>query len=283
MTALLSPRVRRTVGLLLAVVMITSVVAGGAVVAATATGEQDEGDASVRIVHASPDAPDVDVSIDDETVLEDVSFGTVSDYLDLSEGTHTVTVTLSDDPEEVVYEDEFEVEAGESYTAAATGEVTEDAETSFEPVVLSDNATEPADDEAAVRLAHFSPDAPAVDVTVEESGDVLFEDVSFREATEYATVPEGDYTLEVRPATEDNDGDVVATFDVTAEGGTAYTAFAVGYVDTEAAGVDAPFDLAVGTDMTADSDEDDEEDDDDETETESDEETETPTETPSDD
>jgi hypothetical protein len=82
-----------------------------------------------------------------------------------------------------------------------------------------------------VRLFHGSPDAPAVDVTVESSGDVLFDGVAFGETTDYASVPPGSYTLEVRPDTEDGTGDAVATFDLTVEGGVAYSALAVGYVD----------------------------------------------------
>jgi hypothetical protein len=44
-------------------------------------------------------------------------------------------------------------------------------------------------------------------------------------------VPGGDYTLEVRPETENNHGEVVAEFDVSVEGGTAYSTFATGYVE----------------------------------------------------
>jgi hypothetical protein len=46
---------------------------------------------------------------------------------------------------------------------------------------------------------HASPDAPAVDIAV-TGGQVLFPNVSFRTASEYAQVPAGSYNLEVRPA-----------------------------------------------------------------------------------
>src|SRR5918997_4449897 len=52
-------------------------------------------EAFVRVVHASPDAPNVDVWVDGETVLTDVPFTAVSDYLSLSAGTYNVQVSAT--------------------------------------------------------------------------------------------------------------------------------------------------------------------------------------------
>jgi hypothetical protein len=48
-----------------------------------------------------------------------------------------------------------------------------------------------------VRFVHLSPDAPAVDVAV-KNGPVLFENVSFRQGSDYLLIPTGTYDLEVR-------------------------------------------------------------------------------------
>ncbi|MFC6725106.1 DUF4397 domain-containing protein, partial [Halobium palmae] len=61
-------------------------------------------------------------------------------------------------------------------------------------------------------------------------------------------VPAGDYTLDVRGDTDGNDGDVAASFDVTVEGGSAYSAFAVGYLTPDDEPTDAGFDLVVAQD-----------------------------------
>ncbi len=42
----------------------------------------------VRVIHASPDAPDVDVFVDGEAALEGVAFTDVSNYLEVPAGTH---------------------------------------------------------------------------------------------------------------------------------------------------------------------------------------------------
>src|SRR5215208_1806650 len=47
-----------------------------------------QGNALVRVVHASPDAPAVDVYVDGNKVLSNVPFFTASDYLPLPAGEH---------------------------------------------------------------------------------------------------------------------------------------------------------------------------------------------------
>jgi len=206
--------------------------------------EEETSMANLRVAHLSPDAPNVDVYVDGDAVLEDVPYRSVSDYMELETGTYEVMITAAGDQDTVVFDDELEVPEGD-FTVAALGEIAEENQP-FAPVVLEDDLSDPGE-MARVRLVHASPDAPAVDVTVHESGDALFEDVAFGEAAA-AEVPAGSYTLEVRPATENNDGDVVATFDVELMAGTVYSAFAVGYLVPDEAPADAPFDLEVVVD-----------------------------------
>ncbi len=51
---------------------------------------------------------------------------------------------------------------------------------------------------ARVRFAHFSPNAPAVDITL-PNGTVLFRNVPYKAVTDYIRVAPGTYTLQVRP------------------------------------------------------------------------------------
>ncbi|WP_425461900.1 DUF4397 domain-containing protein [Natronosalvus hydrolyticus] len=203
--------------------------------------EDDATDADVRVAHLSPDAANVDIWIDGEAVLEDVPFRAVSEYLELPTGTYEVAIAAAGEPDTVVFEEDLEILEG-AFTVAALGELSEENQP-FAPDVFADDVSDPGD-EARVRLVHASPDAPAVDVTVGDGDTVLYEDVAFGE-TASVEVPAGSYTLEVRPATADNDGDVVATFDVEPAAGNVYTAFAVGYLDAENAPADEPFDLEV--------------------------------------
>ena len=233
---------RRLATLGVALLVMTSF-AGIGIAAIGANNAQDD-DAQVRVAHLSPDAPAVDVTVDGEAALEGVEFGAVSDYLALSAGEHAVTIQTSEN-ETVVFEGNVSVEAGEMYTIAATGEVSEET---FEPVVYEDDFEMPSDENATVRLIHASPDAPAVDVTVAGTDTVLYDNVSFGNASDYLEVPAGDYELEIRGATEANDGDVVTTVNVSVEGGTAYTAIAAGYLSPDDEPADTPFEVLLATD-----------------------------------
>jgi len=236
-------RLNRFVAVVLAVTVVASLGVGGSFAAV-----QDDEDAQVRIAHLSPDAPAVDVLVDGDPVLENVEFGTVSDYRNVSAGEHEVVIQTSEN-ESVVFEETVTLEAGTQTTIAATGEVGEET---FEARIYEDDFEQPADDEASARLIHASPDAPAVDVTVVDSDTVLFDNVTFGNATDYAEVPAGDYELEVRPATADNDGEVVTTVNVTAESGTVYSAVAAGYLSPDEAAADTPFEVLLVTDAGGD-------------------------------
>ncbi|WP_435178139.1 DUF4397 domain-containing protein [Halorussus sp. AFM4] len=231
---------RRTATLAVAVLVTTGFVGIGV----AATGAADSGAGQVRVAHLSPDAPAVDVLVDGDTVLEGVEFGTVSNYLQVPSGERTVTIRTAEN-DTVVFEGNISVEAGTMYTVAALGEVSEET---FRPAVFVDDFETPSEENASVRLVHASPDAPAVDVTVAGTDTVLYDNVSFANATDYVTVPAGDYELEIRPATEDDDGEVVTTVDVSLEGGTVYSAIAAGYLSPDDEPADEPFRVILATD-----------------------------------
>ena len=198
---------------------------------ATGTVLADEHQAYVRVAHASPDAPAVDVFVNEDAVLEGVEFGTISDYLGLEPGEYTFAVAPAGEGRDAaVLEASAEVEAANLYTVAAVGTLDD-----IEAAVLQDNTTR-------LRAVHFVPDAPAVDVTVVD-GPTLFEGVEFGDATDYVTVAPGTYDVAVQVS---ESGDHVATFEgVELAPTTTYSAFALGTVSG-----DQEFTLELATDET---------------------------------
>ena len=200
--------------------------------------------ANVRVAHLSPDAPNVDVYVDGEAVLEDVAYRDVSDYLQLTPGSYGVQITAAGDPETVLYDETLEVDAA-NYTVAAIGEAAEENQP-LSVEVFEDDLTDPGEN-ARIRGIHAAPDAPAVDIVGADSGDPLFEDLAFGES-QTAEAPPGTYTFDVVPAGEE-DADPVASFDATVEAGTVYSALAVGYLEPD----DAPADEEFGIEIVEDS------------------------------
>jgi hypothetical protein len=156
-----------------------------------------DGDISrVRVVHASPDAPAVDIWVNDGIAFSNAPFTGITDYATLDSGTYNVKVVPTGATEPVVIEADLEL-AGADYTVVALGLLD-----SIEPLVLMDDNSAPASGKAHVRFVHASPDAPAVDIAV-KAGPVLFSNVAFKEVGAYLPVDAGSYDLEVRIAGTD--------------------------------------------------------------------------------
>ncbi|MFB6165122.1 MAG: DUF4397 domain-containing protein [Haloarculaceae archaeon] len=227
-----------------------SAVAAGNVTAGGNATNVSNGTARVRVLHASADAPPVDVYVDGELAEANLSFGTLTNYTNISAGEHNVTITAANDTNTTLFQETIPVPAG-TYTVAAAGSVQPGAERAFTPLILLDQAHAPEPGNALVRLAHLSPDAPTVDVTVEETGDVLFNNVSYGNATAYESVPAGNYTLQIRRATAGNNGPVGATVNVSVEPGMAYTGYAIGYVSPQNGTEQQPFQVLVSREQFA--------------------------------
>ncbi|WP_440769941.1 DUF4397 domain-containing protein [Natronorubrum sp. DTA28] len=111
------------------------IVGGGSALSGTALAinehEDDERDAdevpddeevgAIRVGHFSPDAPNVDVYVDDEQILTDLAYDELSPYLEIAPGTYNLTITAAGD-DEPVYEETLPVDT-DYYTAAAIGEI----------------------------------------------------------------------------------------------------------------------------------------------------------------
>jgi hypothetical protein len=153
--------------------------------------------ARVRIVHASPDAPAVDVYADGTNVLMNVPYKGSSDYLSVPAGPHNFKVyATGSNPasDSAVIDADATLAAGKDYTIVAVGNVA-----NIKPAVFEDNNAAPAAGKAHVRVIHASPDAPAVDVAVKD-GPVIFSNLAFPEAAGPSPVDAGTYDIEVRAA-----------------------------------------------------------------------------------
>lgn len=184
----------------------------------SATTPPSSTDVRLRVAHLSPDAPAVDILVNGNVALTNVPFGAVSDYLDLASGEYRLQVTPAGNNSVSVIDATVSLQSGSVYTVAATGRLAE-----IQPLILLDDLSTGAG--ARVRFVHTGPDAPGVDIAV-ENGPVLFSDVTFRESSAYGEVNAGTYNLEVRVAGTDTVA--LRVPGVQLSGGTTYTIFAIG-------------------------------------------------------
>jgi hypothetical protein len=181
-------------------------------------------EAQVRVAHLSPGAPNVDVSVNGEPVaaLQNVPYETISPYLPLPAGTQQVTVYPAGDRSQPVIDTPVDLAAGGAYTIGAVGLVSDG---SLRAQVYQDDLTPPAQGNSKLRVVHASPDAGPVDV-VPAGGASLVSGLQFPNASPYAQVPAGTYTLNVNAAGTGTTAISVPNATVTSGG--VYSAFAVG-------------------------------------------------------
>jgi hypothetical protein len=176
----------------------------------------------VRVIHASPDAPAVDLIVDDmNRAVNGLAFGQYTDYLALPANVYNIKVVPEGGfPVDSVINADLSLFYYEKYTVLAVNSLS-----SIEPLVLLDDYLPLQQGKAKLRFVHASPDAPAVDIKVVD-GPYLFQNISFREYGDYVTLPKATVDVEVRVAGTDT---VVLTIPgVTVNNGTAYSVYAIG-------------------------------------------------------
>jgi trimeric autotransporter adhesin len=183
--------------------------------------------ADVRVIHASPDAPNVDIYVNgtpgtDDPAVRNLAFTQNTGYIPLPTGNYNFKVTPSGLPAPIVIDANAAIDGNTDYSIFATGFLAD-----ISPLVLVDDNTS-LSNAARVRFVHLSPDAPSVDIFAAGVTDPIFGDVMFRENGGYITVAGGSYDLTVALA---NGGPAVLNLaDVEFTNGFVYTIIAAGSV-----------------------------------------------------
>lgn len=166
----------------------------------------DSGNIRVRAIHAAEAVGQVDIWVIPETgnpsiLYENVDFGVAGDYLDLPAAAYTLGFDLDNDASPDVI---FDVPAMQAGTVAnifavndSTGAVTLQAQ--LQDGAVAEIAARPEVSNSFVRVLHLSPDAPGVDVYVNDVPDAVVTDLGFLAGTDYLEVKPGDYNFHITP------------------------------------------------------------------------------------
>ncbi|MEM7079185.1 MAG: DUF4397 domain-containing protein [Pseudomonadota bacterium] len=158
--------------------------------------------ADVRVIHASPDAPNVDVVAADNfaaPAVTNLAFPEVTGYLNLTPGDLNVKVVPTGAMMPVVIDADLSLAAATAYSVLAVGDLA-----TIAPLVLVDDIR-PVGTEARVRIVHASPSAGDVDLYVVAPGTDIstvtpnFTGVAFTADTGYVSLAAGDYDVVVTP------------------------------------------------------------------------------------
>jgi len=127
---------------------------------------------SIRVVHASPDAPPVNVKLDGNAAISDLDYAQSTGFVSIAVKNYDIAVEgiIPGGNLDVITVPDFPVALNDRTTVVAADVVAD-----ITPLVVFDSAATPAADEVALRVVHASPAAAGlvdeVDVYVTSPGD----------------------------------------------------------------------------------------------------------------
>ena len=176
----------------------------------------------IRVFHASPNAPAVDVYVNGSLIVQNLAYKEVSQYLPVPAGTYNIRVYPSGTMINPVINTSISIPENSVFNVAAIGTLPNISLYPIPEPNVGENFGKPC-----VRFVHLSPNAPAVDITLAD-GTRVFDNVSYTGITHYVCVPAGTYTFNVNVAGTDNIALTVPN--VRLDDNTYYTIYAVGLV-----------------------------------------------------
>lgn len=152
---------------------------------------------SLRLIHASPDAPNLDFYLDGEKIAENVDYAKVIPNLSIAAGERNLEIYPAGKKEQPLLSKKLDVKEGQRYTATVVGRVNDDNPDLQLDLLFLEDLTEIPAGRTKVRATYISPDAPSIQI-VEKGGPVLFERIQFKQVTDYKELAPKNYTFQIK-------------------------------------------------------------------------------------
>ena len=177
------------------------------------------------MIHASPDAPAVDIYVNGSMVVENLAFGPAPT---LRPSPRVTTVRSRSFPRGArstmsLFDTTVDLGPGNAYDVIAV-----DMVEILDAIVENVDLSAVPEGQARLRVIHASPDVDGVDVVVTD-GPELFTGVDFKDTTDYTVLDAGTYDIQVK----NGDDVLIRVQDFTVEAGQVYDVIAIGRSDDD--------------------------------------------------
>lgn len=148
----------------------------------------------IRILHASPDSPNVDVFANNKRIVKDLSYKQFTEYLPLPSGSYVIKIYPAGTKTNPVLSTTLGISPKSVNTVAVTGLLP-----GISLFTIPEPPVSQVTGRACIRFVHLSPDSAALDLTT-PNGDKIFANVGYKGVTGYSCVPSGRHSIQVRTA-----------------------------------------------------------------------------------
>ena len=180
--------------------------------------------AYVSIYNAVPDAPEFDVVVDNRVInVNPFDYSSYSGYLNFYTGNRNIKFNAVNATNALI-DTTFNFEDGKAYSLFAINRLSD-----IEALLVVDSAGVPAAGKAMVRFVHLSPDAPAFNVSIAGDSAALFQNKSFKDATQFTELEGGTYSFKLNGVSDSNIA--LSAADVEVVPGRYYTIVARGFAN----------------------------------------------------
>lgn len=177
----------------------------------------------LRVLHASPNAPGVDVYLNNTLIARNLTYQNFTEYLPLMSGRYNLQVFPTGTTSNPIIHRIINVITDTDYTIAIKGLLD-----NIDSLIVNDTAAEISPNMSELKFVHLIPDAPRVDITL-ANGKKIFNNIAFNEVSDKLSIEPGRYRIQARVAGTDN---IILTVpNVILNPGKYYTIYGVGTVD----------------------------------------------------
>jgi hypothetical protein len=153
---------------------------------------------NARIFHSIPNAPAVDVYLNNRRVVQNLHYGDFTKYLPLRQGSYNVKLTPFNQPNKTLLTKNININDSSIYTIAAVGYVPKiDLQTILEPK----GPVIPG--KLFLRFVNLSPNSKPLDLSL-INGRKLFTNVPYRGVTDYIPLNPNKYNFQIKDTKNGN-------------------------------------------------------------------------------
>lgn len=174
----------------------------------------------IRILHAFPKAPNIDVYANGLLIAKDIAFSKSSKYFSLTPNNYEIQIYKSGFYDTPLYSQTISLNGSQSYTICV---VPLSDEIYF--LILKDGNVPATPTPSFLRFINLSPNSPLLSLSL-PNNIILFNSVEYLETTEYYKLSSGIYNFEVTIASDEFISKYIKN--VTLDNGNFYTIYVIG-------------------------------------------------------